>query len=150
MGFWKATFAIEGNNYLGVIVWLSMSHVFECLVPSWWKCLRKSRKCCLVGGGVLLGGWIWGFKSPLLPIASYLSLSFCLPSSFPPSPPSLSHTCRSDVSSPAIAAVPCLFVHCHTPNHDGYRQTLWNCKSQVDIFFYKLPWSRCLTTVIEK
>jgi hypothetical protein len=29
--------------------------MFECLVPSWWNCLGRIRRCGLFGGGVSLG-----------------------------------------------------------------------------------------------
>jgi hypothetical protein len=29
--------------------------MFEYLVPSWWDCLGRIRRCGLLGGGVLLG-----------------------------------------------------------------------------------------------
>lgn len=43
----------------------------------------------------------------------------------------------------------CLFINCHVPHHDGRELTLWNCESQINSFFLKLPWSWCLITTIQ-
>lgn len=40
------------------------AYIFECFIPSWWKCLGRIRKYGLVGGGTLLGSGLWDFESP--------------------------------------------------------------------------------------
>lgn len=45
-----------------VVAWMRMTSIgshFEALVPSWWNCLGRTRKCDLVGEGMSLGT---GFK----------------------------------------------------------------------------------------
>ena len=64
-----------------------MVHIFECLVPSWWNCLRRIRRRGLAGGAESLG-WVLRFQKP---------------KPFPVSRFGLSPTCGSDVSSQADA-----------------------------------------------
>lgn len=39
------------------------AHIFEYLFSNWQNCLGRIKKCDLVGGGVLPGGGLQGFKS---------------------------------------------------------------------------------------
>jgi len=41
----------------------AIGSVFECLVPSWWNCLGRIRRCGLVEEGVSLG-WTLKFQKP--------------------------------------------------------------------------------------
>lgn len=66
--------------------WLSRFEYLNALVPSWWNCLRRVRRCKLVSGDVSLGMRLYVAKSQA--IFSYLSLpclrlSICVPTIMP-------------------------------------------------------------------
>jgi hypothetical protein len=118
---------------VGVVVGMRMApmvHIFECLVPSWWNCLRRIRRRGLAGGAESLG-WVLRFQKP---------------KPFPVSRFGLSPTCGSDVSSQADA--PSLLPAALLPALLTIDSATLSPK--LNAFFFKLSWSWCFSAEEEK
>lgn len=48
--------------------WPPLVHMFEYVVPSWWKYLGRIRRCGLVGGAISLAGWAKAHVVPHVPL----------------------------------------------------------------------------------
>ena len=100
--------------------------MFECLVPSWWNCLGRIGRCGLRERGVSLGV---GFEDSkdwchsqcvLCPVLVVQDVN----------PQPLLHRPAACYLHSVMSSTP--------------------LKSQINAFFYRLPWSWCLITAIEK
>ena len=101
-------------------------------------------------GGVTLEelchwGWAFRFEKSL-----FHSQSLSLPLPLPLPSPSLCLVILDQDMSSVFALALCLPACHHDPPHEDHGLSLWNFKPQINSFFYKLPWSWCLITVIEK
>lgn len=92
--------------------------IFEYLVLDWWNCLERIKRYGLEKGnmsqGVGVGRWALKLEKTILFLVNTLCTS-CL-----------WIRCKLLYSVPG----PCLPAYWHTPSHDGYGLTLWNCKPQ--------------------
>lgn len=86
------------------------------LPPSRWNCLRRPRRCGLLGGSVPL--WVGSEVQKPIP--------------FPFS--SLLHAWGSRCKCPATAPAPCLPACHHDPHH--YNHVLWSSASMNTTYFY--------------
>jgi hypothetical protein len=119
--------------FCGIIMNENGSPVFECLAPSWWDYLGRIRRCGLVGGGVSLGVGFEGLNNHAF-LSQPLSLHGCCLSM---------RTLSYSSSIMQACLLPC------SPQ-GGHELTLWNYKSPINCFFYKLPWSWYLFSAIGK
>lgn len=93
--------------------------IFECLVPSWWNCLEKIRRCGCFEGIESRRGGLWGFTSP-----SHSQLAFSL---------------AFVGGSQATVLVSRLPVYRHVP-HMMVIDSIWNPEPLIKCFPHMLLW----------
>lgn len=107
-----------------VYIWMSGFQLVDCL--------RRIRRCHLIGGGVSLG---LGFEASKTHDRFNLALFLLC-------------ACGSDVSSQLLLQY---LSGCHSSCHDSHGLTTWNCKqAQVNTLSSVLPWSWYLFIEMEE